>query len=496
MLRNRHIQLEKWIPDNTFWNQKSLYRAENVIGQLNGYAPLPSLQGDGSQVEANARVRGAMTFRSDTSNLHTLCGTATEIYQRTSGGTWNGIGDVTFTTDAGSGFWDFTQFGSLAIMVNGADAPRKWDFITAPVNTSALGGSPPIARYVCTFFDFTVLGNLDGEPSSVHWSGINDPEEWTPGTNSSDKQEFPDAGQITGLFGDQNLIVFQERSIRIGTFAPGSPEIIQFEVLSNEIGCVAYRGSAKIGNVIFFISDGDFYSLEGLSLRPIGTEEVMRWFRTNIRPELRSRTICGIDPIRKTVYWTFFSTMTATDNVDEVVADYTLIYHWPSKKWTYGVFGFESPFPLSSPALGLEDLDTFGTLDSLTLSLDSSAYNTESMGSSFVVFTSNSEMGDLSGANSEAKLTLVNQHYYSPERQLIEGVYPITDAQNVSVALNARSRIDSGPVFSNYADVESSGWCPHHSSSRMHDIDIKITSDQEWTFINGLYVKSEPDGEL
>jgi hypothetical protein len=487
---------DRWVPDNTFWNQKTLADAKNVIGQANGYGPLPSLAADTNTVDASLRVRGAMTFRLDDSATETLSGIKDDILHRQNDGSWSSIGDTSFSTDASTGFWSFSQFGSLAIMTNGVDTPRKWDFVSTPANTSVLGGSPPSAKYSAVFYDFLVLAHLDTEEDSLHWSAINDPEGWTVGTNSSDKQQFPEGGRIMGLHAGQRLFVLQERQVRMGTFAPGSPEIIQFEVISRDKGCTAYRGSAQIGDVVFFISENGFYVINGAQVTPISDEIVNRWFRANSRSDLRSRTICAVDNDRRLVMWSFFSSENLTAATDESTPDKTIIYHWPSKKWTYGEFGFESPIEISATAFGLEDLDSVGDLDSLTISLDSGLYNTELIGGSFSVFNNDNEMCALSGSNMEACLRLDNQQYFVPLCQMIEGVQPITDAEYVSVSLTPRRRMKDSGTMLPYKSAEDSGWCPQHNSSRFHDIAVKIEAGDDWTFVNGIIVSAEPDGEL
>lgn len=490
------VMFDKWVPDNTFWNQRTLYDCRNVVAQANGFAPIASLQGDGNTIHASLRARGAKTFRLTDSNTETLAGIKNDILLRASDGTWTSIGDAVFATDAPTGFWSMDQFGALAIMVNGVDTPRKWNFVTGTGDTAALGGSPPAARYVVVFYDFVVLGHLDSEEDTVHWSGINDPEEWTVGTQSSDKQQFPNGGRITGLFAGQRLIVLQERKVRMGIFAPGSPEIIQFDVISEERGCVAYRGAAQIGEVIFFLADDGFYVIQGGSVAPISDEVVARWFTQNVRNDLKSRTVCSINQRARTVMWSFFSADNQSQSTDESFPDKTIIYHWPTKRWSYGEFAIESPLDVSSVSFGLEDLDAIDDLDSLTISLDAGVYNTEILGSTFAGFSSDNQLADFSGANMEARFSLLRQQLYSPERQIIEGVHVSTDASVYCVALRGRSNMADSGSLSAYVNNEPSGWCPHHSSARMHDVLVKIPAAQSWSFCNGLYLLHEKDGEL
>ena len=487
--------LGKWIPDNTFWNQNTLSECKNVIPQGNGYRSLPALVGDGSAI--TDRVRGAKTFRSDDSETETLAANKTKVYHLQSDKTWTDIsGAVTLSTDASSGFISMVQYGHTAIILNGVDAPYKWDYAAASGNISLLGGSPPAARYGTVLFDFLVLGHLDTEDRFIQWSSIGNPEEWIPGTRLGDKQEFPDGGRVMGLFGGERLVVLQERKVRIGLFTPGAPVVIQFDVIAEERGCVAYRGAAQIGDIVFFLSNDGFYMIEGASVNPISDELVFRWFRGYAATNRISRTICAIDARNKLVIWSFFSSTSVAVNVDEEYPDHAIMFHWPTGQWSHGELGFDAPLDISQIPLGLEDLDSLGTLEELTESLDSGTYNNEILGGQFSVFSSNSKLSTLSGANLQADLTVSRLQVYSPKRQVIEGLIPLCDASVVRAALGSRESIDETPTVTAYVNKESHGLIPFHDSARMHDVHLRVPAGENWTFINGVYLDAEKDGEL
>ena len=495
MLGKRAIPLGKWVPDNTFWNQDTVSEALNVIPQANGYRPLPALVGDGDAL--TNRVRGAMTFRKDDTDTETLAANKTKVYHRQSDLSWTDIsGVVSLSTDASSGFITFAQYGDYAIILNGVDTPYKWDYAAATGNMAALGGSPPAARYAAVLFDFLILGHLDTEENAVQWCSVGNIEEWIPGTRLGDKQVFPDGGRVMGVFGGERVVVFQERKVRLGLFNPGSPETINFDVISEEIGNVSYRGAAQIGDVVFFIAHSGFHKVEGARVIPIADEATNRWFKDFSNSSRTSRAVCSINILEKLVIWSFFSSDMVAANVDEEYPDHSVMYHWPTKQWSHAAMGFDSPFDVSQTPLGLEDLDGIGTLEVLTESLDSGTYNNEVLGSQYSVFNSNSQMATMTGANLQADITLLRRQSAAPHRQLIEGLYPICDAANVQGALGARSTIDDTPVVTSYVSKETSGHIPFHSSARMHDIHLRIPAGDTWSFINGVYVDAEKDGEL
>ena len=77
----------------------------------------------------------------------------------------------------GDNLWRFTQFGTLAIAVNGVDAPQKFD-LSVGTNWTALGGSPPVGTFITTVRDFVVMGKIGSAPQRVQWCALNNAESW------------------------------------------------------------------------------------------------------------------------------------------------------------------------------------------------------------------------------------------------------------------------------------------------------------------------------
>ena len=196
------------------------------------------------------------------------------------------------------------------------------------------------------------------------------------------------------------------------------------------------------------------------------------------------------------VIWSFPSSSLVTANIDEVYNDHCILFHWPTGKWAHASFGFDAPLDISQAPFGLEDLDALGTLEELTESLDSGLYNNEIIGSQFSVFNSNSRLSTFSGSNLQADLTLARRHIFAPHRQLVEGIYPMCDAPSVKVALGARENIEALSTMTDYVSKEASGIVPFHSSSRMHDVHLRVPAGESWTFMNGFFTDAEKDGEL
>ena len=128
------------------------------------------------------------------------------------------------------------------LRVRGPDQHRAVQVfdLTASSAFADLGGIPPPARYIAVVGRFLVLSGLgSGTPYRIQWSGLNAITTWTPGTNQSDYQDFPDGGIVRGVAGGEYGVVFQDASIRRMTYAPGSPVIFQIDRITEEKGIFA-----------------------------------------------------------------------------------------------------------------------------------------------------------------------------------------------------------------------------------------------------------------
>jgi hypothetical protein len=135
------IPFAEWRPDMPALGQWAR-EALNVVPAEESYRPLNELSGVSSALAA--RAQGAAWFRGTAGATRMFAGDAGKLYLL-SGSSWN---DVSRTTGGpyapgGDNLWRFTQFGTLAIAVNGVDAPQKFD-LGAATNWTALGGAPPV----------------------------------------------------------------------------------------------------------------------------------------------------------------------------------------------------------------------------------------------------------------------------------------------------------------------------------------------------------------
>ena len=146
----------------------------------------------------------------------------------------------------------------IAVYTNGTDAIRK---CLISGNDSALGGSPPKARYVQAFGPYLVLAYVIDSGtnyySRVQWCDTGLPETWTGG-NAGNTNLLEDPDDITGLgvFGN-SLTVHKQGAIYVGNLVTTS-EVFRFDRCATGVGAVAGATIQNIpsGEQIFLASDG------------------------------------------------------------------------------------------------------------------------------------------------------------------------------------------------------------------------------------------------
>lgn len=152
---------------------------------------------------------------------------------------WDDISEPATTYSASDDEpWVFAQFGNFVVAVNANDDPQVFE-LGVSTDFADLGGAPPRARIVQAVGPFLMLGNLTSNQNRVHWSGLENITQWTPGTNNSDFQDFPEGGQIVGITRSKDPLVLMQKGIWRGLFMPGSREIFAFDKLLVELGAVS-----------------------------------------------------------------------------------------------------------------------------------------------------------------------------------------------------------------------------------------------------------------
>lgn len=386
--------------------------------------------------------------------------------------------------------WRFTQFGSYVIAVNVNDDPQVFE-IGVSTEFADLAGSPPRARHIAVWGDFLALGGLSGNENRVHWSGLNDIEQWTPGTNNCDFQDFPDGGDVQGMTDATNPIVFLKNAIQFGTFVPGSIEVFTFRKVHDKRGAVAPYAIASRGSFTFFIDNGSFFQIftDG-QIKEIGLEKVDRTVFGNIAGSDLFAIMGEVDPFFNRVYFAVRYDATS-DAFDRMI-----IYDFAIGEWTQISNTTNILFPLASGTIGytLEGLDDVSaSLEELPFSLDSRVW--QGGAPVMAAIDADFKLGFYSGEHAEATLTTQEMGDTAGMVSRVSEIMPIVDTDACMVSIGARMRRGDDFVWSmETAQSTNTGMVRKKSRARYHQFKLRIPEDTLWTHAQGLDVNSAPAG--
>ncbi|MCP4234067.1 MAG: hypothetical protein GY770_10870 [Aestuariibacter sp.] len=409
-------------------------------------------------------------YAGDKTKLYNINGVTVTDYSQ--------VGDYTDNSEA----WGFIKWGEQVIASKLGDTPQV---LTLGGTTFAdLSGSPPQGRTISTIRDFVIIGNTwdstDGNVTNrIRWSGFNDETGWTVGTNQSDYQDLEGrGGAVQRIAGGEFGIIFQEKSIWRQTYV-GTPTVFQFDEIEPGRGTPAAGSVAQYGATIFYLGQDGFYVLEnGTTSAPIGANKVDKYFWNDVNESYLSSISATISPDDGVVMWAYPST-SSNGEPDKII-----IYSYKTGKWSHAELNTQLLFQGATSAYTLEDLDAFGTIDTLTSSLDSAVWQ----GGSFktAAFNTDNKLSFFTG-NIMAATLKTGEIGSEAEKTTVQSVRPVIDGV-CTLALETRnSRIDT-PVEGLAESIDSSGKANFRTNKRYHR--VKMVTSGDFTHAQGVEVVS------
>lgn len=168
--------------------------------------------------------------------------------------------------------WRFATQNDTLWAFNGENTPQKWDGITA--TTSAMGGTPPVGKYVLTHLNRMYVAGVAGNRSRLYFSDLGNPESW-PALNFVDVGRG-DGDAITGLAVVLNqIVVTKDNSVWI--LQGDSPSTYVLRKASDEGGAVGMYSFGVVKNTVVWLSKDDVRLFDGLRSAP-ASEKIEKTF--------------------------------------------------------------------------------------------------------------------------------------------------------------------------------------------------------------------------
>ena len=478
------IPIAEYLPDLPAF-QGGAGEALNVFASSRSYRPFPALAAY-STVPLMARAQGAVYTRASDGTARQFAGDATKLYllSATAWSDASRLAGGAYAT-AADDFWDFAQFGSLVIAVNGTDAPQKFN-VDSAANFSALGGSPPTgARFIEVMGDFVVMAKFPTAKTRVRWGAINDAENWPiSATTQADQQDIPDGGFITGMIGyEYGGLIFQERAIRRMDYE-GSPVIFRFKKLAEGIGATIEGSVAGFGDRAFFVHRSGFFMVVGAAeLAAIGAEKVDRFFWADIDTNYLTRVTAAVDPVNKIYGISYVGAGSGSNSPNRL-----LVYHWDTGRWSRVQPGDHEMIYSGASQAGytLDTLDSIsGSLDALPFSLDSVVW-TGVARPLFAGFNTAHNLAYFNGSNLAATVDTTEAQLVEGQRALLRSLRPMVDGGSPSISIGTRNRQVDAVSFASAVTINSLGACRGRWRGRYHRARLTIPAAASWSHLYGV----------
>jgi hypothetical protein len=412
-------------------------RVFNVVPRDDGYGPWPAHEAFTAALPA--ACRGYFVAR-HASGVHIFAGTVDRLYKLDNSTLqWVDVslGGNAYASLASEAMWRFAQFNNFVLATHRNEVLQRFDLGT-PTAFAVCPGSPPQAGDVTVVNRFVVLADIASNPNRIKWSGLNDTEEWTPGTDLSGQQDFPDGGRamrVAEMSQDVGLIL-QEGGWRRMAFLPGNVDLVfQIDRLRDEAGLLAQGSLAVVAGQAYFLSTKGFMQvgIDG-SYAPIGEEMVDRTFqRQSNAPHLvdlayddgaAHLVLAAADPRNNRVVWAYKSVSGAAG-----VFDRALIYLTTRKRWSPAMVTGEYLAQMISPALTLEGLDAIapGAIPITGAADNGSGLIRITVGSTATLTTGDfrtiSGVGGVTNANGDWTITVINSTTFDLDGSTFAGSY-------------------------------------------------------------------------
>lgn len=458
-MATKRLVFGEWLPDQPGLTG-SITDALNVVPELNGYGPIPSVVDLSDSASENLLTTFVGKF-GDT--VQQFAGGETKIFKfdpndldlddvSKSGG-YTGVTD-----------WNITQFGKVLIAANGNGVLQSWTIGTSTL-WADLSASAPTAQFVTVVRDFVVAARNSSNPNRVYWSDINDETDWTSGTTSqSDFQDIPDGGNIQGITGGEFGLVLLERAIYRMSYV-GSPLFFQFDAISRTLGCYEPNSIVQQGGRTFFLSDDGFYVCDGQNVTPIGAEKVDRWFFADADEGNLDKMSSAADPERHLVVWCYPNT-----NAGQSM----LLYNWQTNKWSHAITTADYVANAATVGTTLEQLNIYGGIEDIPASMDSRLW----AGGKPIFAGVRDDKIILFGGNAMAA-EIVTGDFEEGMQSIVKTAFPQIEGGSGSVAVASRFRLDQPITFSADVAATSENRVSLRSVGRYHRLKIKPSGN--WT---------------
>ena len=450
-----------------------------------------------------ARCQGVGSFIDSSGNVSIFSADATKLYLLSTT-TWNNVskaGNYTFATDTTCLFAQHsTRTNDRIIQFGDINTNVQVYVLGSSALFADLAAAAPRARYGAIIYPgVLMLGNTwdatDGyRQNRVWWHDLvnNDPTNWpTPGGATaqavqSDYRDLTLGGPIMGITGPCGGavagIVFSRKGIQRIIYSQG-PSIFDFFALSDDLGVPSSNAIVKIRDWVYFLTDDGFYKTDGAQLIPIGAQKVDRYLWGRVDQNYLYRIYAAADPANKLVFFAAPDGSNSGGNPSFILA-----YNYELDRWSLPQDGINIELIRSAYAQGytLDQLDSFGTLETLPYSLDSAAW--QGGRPNLAGFDSSHKYGAFNSTNAAVTIDTQEVTGENGARSLVQGLRPNYDGGTgtITCGVGYRDTPNGALTYSTGTAEGADGFCPQRVNAKFVRGRFSVAAGHTLTQMKGL----------
>lgn len=495
MSNTSKIIFGEWLPDLGPTNNPGVLDAFNVFPHSSGYRPVKSLRNANSLSVATtitaSQVFGGAAFLNDNGNPYIFIGTTGKIWGvsiSVNPRVAVDLGNASIS-NAAVAYQTFARYGSLVIWTNKQTPPQKSTLTTSATTFAALGGTPPTAQFVAVVRDFVVFANTTTSSFLLQWSALGNPEDYVASAaTQSDSQLVSGEGPIIGLVGGEyGIIFFADGSIYRMTYI-GAPVIFQFDkivsgvnTMSAQVGAPANIAPrlgytyARLGDAVYFLLQGGLAVIYGgQQFRDLSIEKNSAYLKKILVTQGIGATSLGIDPSSGRIHWGLRGVASSTHTIDIV-----MVYNYNYDKFTR--ISTDAAFIINGIA-STQVSDVFYVRASSGGQL---AYHNPFPTVAAFVQDSFIETADI--------------EHIPGQRAFVNAARPIVNHLGTTgtpmLQVGTRERQNVSISYSTTVTVNAQGETPQRAAGRFHRYKLPMSISASWSYIMGVEVDFEPDGD-
>jgi len=424
------------------------------------YGPRKSLQVTTSAEALPDEPRGAIAVVATNGDFKGYFGTEDSLYSLASDYTFSQIGTGYAVTTGHN--WSFTQYGDKLIATNIVDGMLEYD-IEAGGTVTAIADAPS-ARFVFFWAEMLIALDCDGDNRMMQNSAPGSYTNWK--TRGAQKSPFAEGEALMGggVINDGQAAIIQRAGTHILTVT-GTDRIFRRDKAS-DVGAVNPDCIVQAPGAVYFWDASGPQRVTANGVEAIGEGKVARTYAELIDVA----TISGAyDPERRQVIWRLSGTSLLTFDIP--TGEFM-----PVQDTTAAIV------KMAATAQTLEDLDSFGTLDSLPFSLDSAAWQ--------------GGKPRLAALDADLKFGFFDGLYLAAEfdtatltdrvSMLVSWAEPVTDDANVTLALGVRDRLPDTVSWKDPSALAASGRCPMRGRGKCIIIRSRHAAGDTWSYDRGI----------